>query len=56
MPWAGLLLALSVAGTAQASCRKAGSDGLAHGDWNEYQCKRVYNDDQYRYFWWLCTR
>ncbi|MEU1782270.1 hypothetical protein ABZ545_22715 [Streptomyces abikoensis] len=39
----------------EQSCRKAGKDGQDHGNWHEYQCKREYNNDQYKYYWWLYT-
>ncbi|MEU3355295.1 hypothetical protein [Streptomyces sp. NPDC037389] len=39
----------------EQSCRKAGKDGVDHGNWHEYQCKKVYNEEKYRYYWWLYT-
>ncbi|MCA6091308.1 hypothetical protein LE181_03875 [Streptomyces sp. SCA3-4] len=37
------------------SCQKAGKEGQSHNKWREYKCKREYNNDKYRYYWWLYT-
>ncbi|GHC40215.1 hypothetical protein [Streptomyces cinnamoneus] len=37
------------------SCQKAGKEGKSHGTWSDYRCKREYNNDKYRYYWWLYT-
>ncbi|MEV4431457.1 hypothetical protein [Streptomyces sp. NPDC049555] len=39
----------------EKACVEAGKKGQGHGDWHEYQCKREYDNDHYRYYWWLYT-